>query len=269
MIPWQDVVETRLPAFIEASTRLGLISDFDGVLSPIVEDRNAAHLPDRRRLLLAQLAEHLPVVALVSGRGTADLYSRVRLPELHYFGNHGMEEWRDGAAHLLPIVGEFRPALEALRDSIELSAGMEIEDKGASLAIHYRNTPEPDAIPATYRPLLGRLSDEHGLTLSEGRMIFEVKPPIEVNKGTALENIVRWHALDAVIYLGDDTTDVDAMQAAAALRRAETCDALNLGVVDDESPDSIRQNADYFLSDPDDVEGFFAWLLAFISRKAS
>jgi trehalose 6-phosphate phosphatase len=113
------------------------------------------------------------------------------------------------------------------------------------------------------------LAAQHGLRFSQGKMVYELKPPIDVNKGTAFRDLVTHFKLDGALFLGDDTTDVDAMQAAQTMRAAQTCYALSIGVESAEMPPEVRDHADLLASDPFDVEAFLGWLLEFISRSAS
>ena len=98
-------------------------------------------------------------------------------------------------------------------------------------------------------------------------MVFEIRPPLELNKGTAFRALVDEFNLDAAIYLGDDTTDVDAIRAAQALRQAGTCYAFGLGVDSLETPLVVREASDFLAEGVEGVESFLDWVR--IARSAS
>jgi trehalose 6-phosphate phosphatase len=270
MKDWQNAVTNELDVLIGKS-RLGLITDVDGTISPIVDTPEEAQVTPRNRELLAALAGSLQLVAVVSGRAAADVQSRVDVPNVVYVGNHGLERWQDGKIIVPAGVSQYRPAVkEALAEiQAEIVPGMMVEDKDATLSIHYRNTPDPDAAATTFRPLINTIGAKHGLRIFEGRMIFEVRPPIEINKGTAVRDLINEFALDAAVYLGDDVTDVDAFKVARQLREDGICYALALGVDSEETPGSVRDFADLLASEISGVESFLSWLLKARSASSS
>lgn len=262
---WQELIQV-IKTLLQKS-RVGLICDFDGTLAPIVKERAAAHLADGNKELLHELHHYLTLVALVSGRAVYDLQERVGLPELTYVGNHGLERWVDHQVVYPPEVLQFRPSLDAILKVVTLEQAMELEDKNATLSIHYRQTPDPEAIETMYTPILKKLAETHGLHFSTGRMVFEIRPPVELNKGTALASLVHEHRLNGLIFIGDDTTDADAMQTAHNLHTAGTCDAISIGVESPEMPEVVRHHADALATGTSDVSAFLRWLLE--AAKAS
>jgi trehalose 6-phosphate phosphatase len=97
--------------------------------------------------------------------------------------------------------------------------------------------------------------------------VFELRPPVDINKGTVLAQLVRQHALNAAVFLGDDTTDADALAVARRLRRDGTCYTVGIGVASAHTPPSVHENADLLLPDVQAVESFLDWLLN--ARRAS
>jgi trehalose 6-phosphate phosphatase len=267
-VHWLDARETLFADLLK-NTRLGVFSDFDGTLSPIVQERDKAAISVGRRQMLAELSERLPLVALVSGRAVADLRARVDLPQVIYIGNHGFERWTAEGVSLSPQAQHFREGLQAFIHTVELHPGMDLEDKGTTLAIHYRNVPDPVSVQESYPPLLEALAAKNGLKFSQGRMVFEIKPPLKINKGTALELLVLEFELNAVLFMGDDVTDVDAMMKARELRELGKIAAVNVGVESPEMPPAIRDYSDVFATGTDDVESLLGWLLTAISASAS
>lgn len=266
---WQDATDT-LRRLVE-TPRFGLITDVDGTISPIVANPDDARVTVRSRELLEKLGQELPLVAVISGRAAADVQTRVGLPHVLYIGNHGLEKWvvDRAEAEAVPEVAVYRPALENAIEALrpQLLPGMRLEDKAWTLSLHYRQTADPSAAALEYRPIVTRVAIENGLKVSEGRMVFELRPPIEINKGTALSTLATNYELDAVLFIGDDTTDVDAFIEAQTMRAQGDCQAYAVGVLSDSTPEPVRENADLFVEGVLGVESLFAWLLA--ARRAS
>jgi trehalose 6-phosphate phosphatase len=186
-----------------------------------------------------------------------------------YIGNHGMEEWAGGAVRIMPSVSAHRGALAAAIREVQgvMVAGMQLEDKGATLSLHYRRTSNPEEVAREYRRVFQAIAEGHGLRLTQGRRVFEFRPPVEINKGTAFEGLVQAHHLEAAFYLGDDTTDVAVFQAAARIRRSGRCLAYGLGVRSPGTPAVVLSEADFLVDGVAGVESFLAWLLK--ARMAS
>lgn len=264
---WTSAKETLLATW-SAQARIGVITDVDGTISHIVNQPDAATVTPGSRAHLRTLHNQIALVAVVSGRAAADVRRMVDLPELHYVGNHGLEWWVDGGVQITPEAAQFRPAIEAALAEIEphIVPGMIVEDKGATLSVHYRQTASPTAMQGSLTPVLEQIAGAHHLKLFQGRMIFELRPPVEVNKGTAFRELVTRHALDGALYIGDDTTDVDALRMARELRSAGACYALAVGVEANETPAPVRDNADLLVSGVDQVEAFLGWLVEITAR---
>lgn len=260
---WKTAAETMLRT-LASQPRLGLITDVDGTISPIVDQPDAAQVTPRAKELLAALAEHLTLVAAVSGRAAADVQARVGVPGLVYVGNHGLERWIDGRVAAVPQVAAYRGALDAALDALRAIdvPGLFVEDKGVTLSVHYRRVADAARAEDRLRPSIAAIAHEAGLRLVEGRMVFELRPPLEIDKGSAFRALVTEYTLDGAVYLGDDTTDADALRAARALREHGTCYALGLGVIAPETPDIVAASADLLLDGIQDVEAFLDWLLS-------
>lgn len=263
---WQEIRSTGLKTLLTKSN-IGLICDFDGTLSPIVQERERAQLAPGNRELLQQLQKHLRLVALVSGRAVADLSARVGLSGLIYIGNHGLERLIDNQIVYPPEVAAYRPAIRAALDAIRLEKEMALEDKNVTVSIHYRQAADQETIQAIYSPILQSLADEHGLHFSQGRMVFELRPPLEINKGTALASLVTQYGLDGLVFIGDDTTDADAMRTARQLREQQTCYSVNLAVESEEMPAILHDYADAFVAGTSGVTAFLAWFLGALSAS--
>ncbi|MBN2302837.1 MAG: trehalose-phosphatase [Anaerolineae bacterium] len=267
---WKNALSTTLKT-LTAHDRIGLVTDVDGTISPIVPHPDDAQVTPRSRELLAALQSRLALVAVISGRAAGDVRDRVGLPELVYVGNHGLEWWRDGQITLAPAAAQYRPALDAVIRALDgqIAAGMQVEDKGATLSIHYRRAADPPAVAEQFAPILREVAAAHDLALFQGRMVFELRPPVEINKGSAFGQLVEQYRLDAAVYLGDDTTDADALRLARTLRESGRCYALGLGVESDDMPAVVRASADLLLSGIQDVESFLAWMLSAASASST
>lgn len=259
---WTDAKDDLLAPFTQKA-RIGIISDVDGTLSPIVDKpADAIVLPESKQSLTAMLP-HVALLAFVSGRGAADIHERVGIDGGVYVGNHGMERWEDGDVHVDPRVAAYRPNLEAVMSaaSDKLIDGMEIEDKGASASVHYRRTANPQHAAEQMQPVLEAIAAEHDIHVHSGKMVFELRPPVQMNKGTAFKALIEDYTLDAAIYLGDDVTDADALRTAQEMRSSGACFALAMGVMHtDDTPELVARYADFTASSVSDVSAFLSWL---------
>jgi trehalose 6-phosphate phosphatase len=212
----------RVPAWTDAwraSGSLVLLLDFDGTLAPIVDRPEMAVMPERTRAALDRLMAIPGVtVAVVSGRGLADVRERAAIPGIAYAGNHGMEIEGAGLHRIHPEAAAARPQLQEVAAVIEPALegidGAFLEDKGLTLSIHYRMA--PDHAEEVREIVLEAAGGRPGLEVTHGKMVLEVRPRVEWHKGRAvlfLLDQVRPPRDAPVLYLGDDRTDEDAFRA--------------------------------------------------------
>lgn len=258
---WQEMTNTELQALYQ-QRQLGILSDMDGTLSHIVDEPDQARISEANLQILQRLTRLLPLVGVVSGRAVADLESRLAIPGLALVGNHGFEYRLEGQHQPAPEASAYRPALQAALNAIEaqLVPGMRLEDKTLTLSVHYRQTRNPAETGAQLAPHIGSIAAEHGLDFFQGRMVFELRPPVEINKGTAVAHLVEQYHLDAVVYLGDDTTDIDALKQVRSLRQNGRCYGIGVGVQSPDMPDGVGAAADCLVAGVDDVAAFLTWL---------
>lgn len=228
----------------------GLISDIDGTLSPIAATPEAATVSDDIRADLARLGRHMTVVGIVSGRSAPVAAAMINLPDLIYVGNHGMESlhrdeiWQNpDAAAAVTAIAEAMAEVEAAVDPDE-TAWLLLENKGVSASIHYRLAPDPVAAQAMLLPIVSAAAQRHGLIVTEGRLIFEFRPNVAINKGTAIRDLVANFQLRGLLFLGDDLTDVDAFLALQQLRDSDEIEGLAVGVLGAESHPRVRETMD-------------------------
>ena len=247
---------------ILSAERVGLFSDFDGTLTPIFDDPRDTVLDSKIRDLLAVLAEKLDLVAVVSGRGVGFLREVVGLGGVTYVGNHGMEVW--GAGRLEPeakaevdkgLLGEVQRGVEGLG-----IRGLYVEDKGVNVAVHYRNAPDPAGAWGAVLKMMRSFVEARDLAIKEGKMVVEVGPKAEVNKGTAVDRLARGAGLTGGIVLGDDVTDCDAFDAVHDAGLGRDFRGAAVAVVDGETPKAVLQKADYRLEGRGEVEDFLRWM---------
>jgi trehalose 6-phosphate phosphatase len=209
-----DGLTTRNPA---------VFFDFDGTLSDIVDDPDAAVPAPGAAEALRHLAANCPV-AVLSGRDLADVTERVGLPGIWYAGSHGFEltapdgthHQNDAAAEAIPVLAE---AAAELRQRLGSIPGVAVEHKRFGVAVHYRNAARDRVgeVAAAVRAA-GR---RDVLRVTTGREVIELRPDVDWDKGKTLRWVIdhlhaAGHGALTPTYLGDDITDEDAFDAVRA-----------------------------------------------------
>ncbi len=207
-----SAVDERLKRLAKAPILL-IASDYDGTLSQIVENPSEAR-PNREAIVALKALSSLSQthVAVISGRALRDLAELTGLPEeVHLVGSHGSEFDPDFAQSLSPEEARLRERLvEEIRKIAAPENGFSIEEKPASVALHYRNAPEDAAKEALERVLAGPAQYEAVYT-KHGKMVVELAV-LSTNKGEALEKIRHRVGASAALFFGDDVTDEDAFR---------------------------------------------------------
>lgn len=230
----------------------GLLTDFDGTLSPIVTDPASARLVEGAVDALRTLAERLAVVAVVTGRAPLDARRMVGVRELLVAGNHGTEWLEPDADEVVAAPGsaDVRASLDALIARLPPMAGVTVEHKGLSATVHVRSAADPVEAERAVRAALG--DPGPGIELRPGRMSVEVRPRGLGDKGAATRRIVERFELRGAVVMGDDVTDLDMFAAVAERRAAGRLRGAIIGVggADGEVPDVVREGADVVLESP-------------------
>ena len=244
----------RLEAWREDPSSVAILTDIDGTLAPIVPTPDMSEVSEELRGLLRELSEKYLLVAGISGRKTQDALGLIGLNEIVYFGNHGFEILRDGEVEVIPDALPYFERVQELerRAKGELAPlGAFVEDKGITASVHYRNVqPEVGERSVQFVKAEG---ERLGLRITVGRGVVEARPPIRADKGTAVRALVEEYQPKKAMFLGDDTTDLDAFRELAALREDGTLEEiLRVGVRSEEGPPEIVIEADLVV---DSVEG--------------
>ena len=245
-----ETIEQALGPVSAARDRAAIFCDIDGTLAPIVERPEDAHVPERTSRLLAALARRYRLVACVTGRAAAEGRRLVGVGSIAYVGAHGAEVLTAGEqrAEALPAFTSWRDPVRRFamkQDTKELRLlRVRLEDKGPIVAFHWRGAPDEDAA----RTRLERVAQEAeaaGLDTHWGRKVLEIRPPVRVDKGQAITELVRRTGASVAVYGGDDATDLDAFAALDRLRADGTLElAVKIGVRSDEGPPAIVEQAD-------------------------
>lgn len=250
-------------------SKFGLVTDVDGTISPIVDRPDQARVDPGIKATLKSLTGILPLVAVVSGRSAQDVSGRVGIEGIVYIGNHGLE--RLVGDQVIPNTGvsKYRSALQLAAKELQplIYPGMMVEDKIATLSVHYRMAENHHQVEEKLLPSISSIANKHGLDLFSGRKVYELRPPIKMDKGSAFRSLVIEHGLEAALYLGDDTTDAAALKETGQLRQEGICQAYGVGVGTDTMPAEVRRYSDWTASGIEDVSELFAFLLN--SSKAS
>jgi trehalose 6-phosphate phosphatase len=240
----------------------GLLTDFDGTLSPIVADPALSRLVEGASGALERLVERLAVVAVVTGRAPLDARRMTGVRGLLVAGNHGME-WLEPSADApapSPDAAAVRERIAAVLAAVPELDGVTIEDKGLSATVHYRNAPDPSATRDAVVAALPELGT--ALELRDGRMSLELRPVGLGDKGAATRAIIDRFGLRGVVVMGDDVTDLDMFAAVADARSAGRLRGAIIGVggTDGETPPSVAEAADVLLRDPAEAAVMLAGL---------
>jgi trehalose 6-phosphate phosphatase len=267
-------IETAVAACLAVllQTPSALVTDIDGTISAIAPTPAEAMVDAEAKAALALLATRLAAVAVVSGRAPQDGAAMVGLPEIYYVGNHGLERIARGMPWTHPDAEAARPAIAAALAEIATAARaaadvpwLVVENKGVTGTIHYRLAPDPAAAIALLEPLARQAAERHGLRLTLGRMILELRPQVAVNKGTAIRELARELGLHGIVFFGDDITDVDAFRTLREMRAAGEAATLRVGVLGSETPQAVRDEIDFAITG---VPSCAATLVALAARLA-
>jgi trehalose 6-phosphate phosphatase len=257
--PTADTLADALSPLTDDPSSGAVFCDIDGTLAPIVERAEEARVPDQVAVLLGVLGRRYRCVACISGRPAAEARRLVGVGSIHYAGSHGTELLEPGSQtpRLLAAFGSWEERVRGFasaHDGPELRRlRVRIEDKGPIYAFHWRGVPDEDEARARLEGL-AQEAETAGFVTHWGRKVLEVRPPVPIDKGQAVRELVGRSGVRSALFGGDDATDLDAFEALDALVEAGDLEArVRIGVRSEEGPAAIVERADVVV---DGVEGF-------------
>jgi trehalose 6-phosphate phosphatase len=189
-----------------------LAFDIDGTLAPIVTQPWTARIPDDIQRLLTRLHK-LRAVAIVTGRSVPDARRMLAFEPSYLVGNHGAEgvPGHDADAEILgPVTQGWVAAMTYSNASWPPAPGVLLENKGCSLAIHYRNAANHSIVRALIEQIAAGLAPVPRLI--HGKCVVNLVPPGAPHKGDALRALLVDSGHARAIYVGDDVTDDDVFR---------------------------------------------------------
>lgn len=231
---WDGVVrfptvdgEQRYDDLVRVARHTVVGLDFDGTLSPIVDDPAEAHIHPDARDVLVELAEEVAAIAVITGRparqaldlgGLEEVGDALQAAgkELFVFGQYGNERWSSGRRRIMGA----RPPRGLATFERDLprtlrragAADAFVEDKGLAVAVHTRRLPDPEAAFDRLLPPMRDLAQQHGLVLEPGRSVIEVRSPGS-HKGMVVHRLAAVMDAEGFLFAGDDLGDVEAFEA--------------------------------------------------------
>ncbi|SDY00304.1 trehalose 6-phosphatase [Micromonospora pattaloongensis] len=240
----------------ERAARCLLFFDFDGTLAPVMDDPTAVQPAPHVLTAIDALAGVVQRIAIVSARPVEFLREQFSsVPHVDLYGLYGLEHSHDAGPTVtepmaLPWV---RPMAElADRARAELPPGTLVEYKRLSVALHYRTAPETSAVIEAWG---AAQAERLGLRVQAGRMVVELKPPVDRDKGMVIGEAVK--SAGCAWYFGDDVSDIKAF---TALRAREQADPEFFGVcvavANPETGQEVSSAADITIESPEALGDF-------------
>ncbi len=257
--------EQRYAALVRAAAAAVVGLDFDGTLSPIVENPEAARIHPDASEVLVDLATQVAAIAVITGRPARQALDLGGLEEvgnaigdagkeLYLFGQYGNERWSSRNRRIVgprppPGLSSFERELpRVLRQAG--AADAYVEDKGLAVAVHTRRLADPDGAFERLLPMLGELAASNNLIVEPGRSVIEVRSP-GVNKGGVVERLAEELEIGGFLFAGDDLGDIEAFDAVDSLARRGLPTLLVCSGSDEEN--ALAERADVIVQGPDGV----------------
>lgn len=230
---------------------LGLVFDIDGTLSPIAPTPGEARLYPGVAELLQQEIQYAHV-GIVTGRAVIDGARVVNVEGLTYVGTHGLE-WSQGlpSTHPVSLIPEAQPYIEPGNHLLDLAEqelvpaipGLIVQRKHIGGSLHYRQASNPEQARELIFATLKEPAERMHMLLDEGKKVVEILAPLTTNKGTALRRFVDQFGLRAIVFAGDDRTDLNGILEIEKLR-SEGYAALGIAVQHADTPPALLEHAD-------------------------
>ena len=240
-----------------------LLTDFDGTLTPIQESPDLAILSEETRQILIKFSQDKAIfLGIITGRSLRQIKKLVHIPGILYVANYGIELEGPGIHYVSKEARKARYILwhvyMRLFKSLKHIEGMHIEDKGLSVSLHYRlvkKAKDVEFIMKTLTNITKPYLEKKALSLSTGKMVYEIRPPVRWNKATTIQWLLTNYfplnfGEDALlIYLGDDKADIQVFNT---LKGKEL--TIFVGNPSDTSA------ANYYVHSPEEVKVFLEHL---------
>ena len=244
--------------------------DFDGTLSKLTPDPSDAVIDPICLTLLKKLCAFLPVVAIVSGRSVTDLESKIHLKGVELYGNHGAEKFISGklinASNTDINFHYIHGLLNFLKSEVSLS-GLIFEDKAFSASVHYRLSDDHDLARNALAEALTHAPNINKLETFWGREILEIRLLSGVDKGYAVKDVFKRHQSESMLFIGDDTTDIDGITQLIKLRNSGVIKGLTIAVKSKYTNQHLLEKADAYVEDIEGVRQLLNWVLKNWSPK--
>jgi len=257
--------ERRWAALVRAAATTVVGLDFDGTLSPIVDDPASAHIHPDASAVLVDLATQVAAVAVITGRPARQALDLGGLEEvgravadagkeLYLFGQYGNERWTSTQRRIISprpphgLSSFLRDLPKALRAAGASDA--HLEEKGLAVAVHTRRLEDADAAYERLLPGLRELAERHELVVEPGRNVIEVRSP-GMHKGLAVDRLVGEVDAGGFLFAGDDLGDLEAFDAVAALGERGMPTLLVCSASEEES--ALVEHSDVVVKGPEGV----------------
>ena len=250
-------------ALLNAREKTILLTDFDGTLTPIQKHPDLAALSEEVLQLLAKLSSNKAVsLGIITGRSLKQIKKLVHIRGILYVANHGIEMEGPGIRSTCPEAEKARSTLwhiyMKLFKSLRHIKGIYVEDKGLSISLHYRAVKKKgdiEFVTSTLHAITKHFLDRKMLSLSTGKMVYEIRPPVEWNKASTIQWLLAHYFPEEfsegalLIYLGDDKADIEVFDS---LR------GKGLTIFVGNPLDTSAAN--YYVNSPDEVKAFLEHL---------
>ncbi len=266
-------MQLPLPTVLAQRPR-GLAFDIDGTLSPIAPTPDEASLYPDVLPLLERAKEHAHI-AIMTGRSIDDGAAILNLDGLTYIGTHGLE-WSEGLPWLHPVevvpeaMDFYEPGkylLDLVEQHLSELPGVIVQRKRIGGSIHYRLSPDPAETRQKLLSLLEQPARQVNMSLSEGKLIVEIRVPLPVHKGLALRQFVQRYSLNAIVFAGDDRTDLDAVVEIKKMRK-EGIAALSIVVQHPDTLPELLAQADIVVQEVPGMVNYLREMVEILERKA-
>ncbi len=241
----------------------GLITDIDGTISPTAPTPQQAEVTPLCRHYLSILCKQLALVVGISGRPAEEVKEMVGIDGMVYIGNHGMERWTGNHSEYTKDVKGYskiiKTVLEELSPLLSIE-GLTIQDKVVTATIHYRQCPDRESARKAILEAVKNSPQAGKLRVVPEKMAIDLLPPVDINKGTAITELLKEYNLQGGIYLGDDITDIDGFRAIHTADRDQDFQGLAIAVSNEEVPQEVLVEADFILNGVSDVERLLEWM---------